>query len=116
MTLVATSTTPAITIHVSPGPGPVNAKDVGAFDAAGAGAEDGTDADDVPETATVAGARVGVVAEVAAGVVGVVEAWGLVGVDGEVDPVVAAGADVVGVVETLAIWTTVNPPTLFPDT
>jgi hypothetical protein len=108
--LSATKAAPTITIQMSTGPGPVKASAVGALDddAVGDAGED-----EAPDVAP------GAEADVAAGalVVGVVEpATLVVGVAGVVEPGVDAGSDVVGDVDVPEIWTTVNPPTLFPET
>jgi hypothetical protein len=118
---MAISPAPTITIHSRPGPGPVAASAVGVADALDAGTESPAEAEE-PEA--VAGATTG--ATVGAGVepgvppdatvVGVLDAGGAV-----VGVVVAAGggADVGGVLDAggaAANFTTVNPPTLFPET
>ncbi len=121
--LSATRTAPTITIQSSAGPGPVEASAVGALDDGTVGDDAGND--EAPEVAATAGADVAVDpgADVAAGALvvgGVDPATLLVGMTGMVVPVVDAGGDVVGDVvgdvDAPESWTTVNPPTLFPET
>jgi hypothetical protein len=120
VTLDAIKTLPMTIIQIRPGPGPVKARDVGAVDAAGPEDEAGAGVDP-DEAAAAAGEGAGAPTTAVAGglVVGVLTAGGAVvgvGAVGEVDPVVGAGAAVVGVVDEPETCTTVNPPTLCPET
>jgi hypothetical protein len=122
VTLNAIKTLPVTIIQIRPGPGPVEARDVGAVDAAGLEAEAGAGvAPD--EAAAAAGDGAGAPTTAVAGglVVGMLAAGGAVvgvdvGVGGEVDPGVGAGAAVVGVVDEPDTCTTVNPPMFCPET
>jgi hypothetical protein len=121
VTLNAIKTLPMTIIQIRPGPGPVKAREVGAVDAAGL--EDEAGAGVAPdEAAAAAGDGAGAPTAAVAGglVVGVLAAGGAVGVGvgvvGEVDPVVGAGAAAVGVVDEPDTCTTVNPPMFCPET
>ena len=116
--LTPNSAAPTITTHISPAPGPVSARDEGALAAVGleaAAVPDGA------EAAPLAGSGDGEDALVGALEAVLVGALGAGTVDaGDVDAVVAGGgvevgADVGGGA-VAASCTTVNPPTLFPET